>query len=108
MRTWMFSMLAAGTMLAAAMPAEAQTRPSVSSSESSRRSEPTCVVNGYATNCGGSAVGTTLTGFPGPVIVGISPVSPVFIPVWGGTSDGRASTDTDVDRSTRHGTEISR
>ena len=105
MRTWMFGMLAAGMLFAAAMPAGAQTRPSVSGSESSQRSEPTCVINGYATNCDGSGVGGTLIPFPGPVIVG---VSPVLMPVLGGASDGRSSTDTDVNRSSHNGNALAR
>ena len=42
---------------------------------------------------------------PGPVIIG---VSPAIAPVLGGDSGGRASTDTDVNRSTRNGSALAR
>jgi hypothetical protein len=113
MRTWVLSLLTAGALLTAAIPAAAQTRPHVSGSETSHRSAPTCVVNGDASACGESGASGTLTLLPGPVIVGVAPVmsasmSPVTGPVLGGSVDGRASTDTDVNRSTHHGSALSR
>jgi hypothetical protein len=46
---------------------------------------------------------------PGPVIIGASPIlGPVLGPVLGGDSTGRASTDTDVNRSTRNGSALAR
>ena len=117
MRIWVLSLLTAGTLLTAAIPAAAQTRPHVSGSETSRSSGPTCVVNGDANACDVSLAGGTITLLPGPVIVGAAPVmSPVMYPVMypasspvlSGSADGRVSTDTDVNRSTRHGNAVSR
>ena len=109
MRTWILSVLTAGTLLAAAIPAAAQTRPHVSGSESSRSSGPTCVVNGDTSACEGTSAGGTLTLLPGPVIAGLPPVtSPIMSPVLGGSTDGRASTDTDVNRSSRNGNALVR
>ncbi|MFN8662140.1 MAG: hypothetical protein U0075_09635 [Thermomicrobiales bacterium] len=105
MRTLMISVLTAGTLLTAALPAAAQTRPHVSSSESSRSSAPTCVVNGDATACGTSSAGGAVLMQPVPVVV---VMSPIMGPALGGDSAGRASTDTDVDRSSQHGSAITR
>ncbi len=105
MRTLMISVLTAGTLFTAALPAAVQTRPHVSSSESSRSSAPTCVVNGDASACEGFSAGGVTTVLPGPVMVGMSPI---FIPILGGDADGRASTDTDVNRSSQHGSAITR
>ena len=105
MRTLMISVLTAGALLTAALPAAAQTRPHVSSSESSRRSSPTCVVNGDASACEGFSAGGVTTALTGPIIVGMPPI---FIPIAGGDADGRASTDTDVNRSSQHGSAITR
>ena len=100
MRTWVLGLLTAGALLTAAIPAAAQTRPHVSGSESSRSSGPTCAVNGDASACDVASTGGAITLLPGPVMVG---VAPIMSPVLGGSTDGRASTDTDVNRSTRHG-----
>lgn len=120
MRIWVLSLLTAGTLLTAAIPVAAQTRPHVSGSETSRSSGPTCVVNGDANACDVSSAGGTITLLPGPIIAGAAPVmSPVIVgmapvmypasnPVLGGSADGRVSTDTDVNRSTRHGSAVSR
>jgi hypothetical protein len=111
MQKWKIGILATWAFCAAATPAVAQTRPHVSSSESSRQSEPTCVVNGGITDCdGSSAVGMTPLA-PGPVIVGAFPVlGPVLggQPVLGRTSGGHADTDTDVQRSTHYGSAVAR
>jgi hypothetical protein len=105
MHKWTVGMLATWALLAAATPAAAQTRAHVSGSDSSRRSEPTCVINGDATQCDGSgAVGTTPL-LLGPVIVGMGPV---LGPVLGGTSGGHATTETDVARSAHHGSAVAR
>ncbi len=105
MYKWTVGMLAIGALLAAATPGAAQSRSHVSGSESSRRSAPTCVINGDATNCNGSgAVGTTPL-LLSPVIVGIGPV---LGPVSDEASGGRATTDTDVQRSTHHGSAVAR
>lgn len=113
MRVQILSLLTAGTLLTVTLPAAAQTRPHVSGSETSRSSGPTCVVNGDPSACEGISAGGTLTLLPGPVMVGVAPImSPVttsvMSPVLGGATDGRASTDTDVNRSTRHGNTIAR
>ena len=109
MRTLIIGLLTAGTLLTAAVPVAAQTRPHVSGSETSRSSGPTCVVNGDASACDGFSAGGAITLLPGPVIVGMSPVmSPVMSPTLGGTTDGRASTDTDVNRSSRSGSALVR
>lgn len=111
MRSWILSLLTAGTLLTAAIPAAAQTRPHISSSESSRSSGPTCVVNGDASACEGSSASGTITLLPGPVTVGMSPspvMSPIMGPVMGGATDGHASTDTDVNRSSRNGNALAR
>ncbi len=105
MRTWIIGMVAAGTLLATAIPAAAQTRPHVSGSESSRSSGPTCVVNGDTSACEASNAGGAITLLPGPVIIGMSPV---LSPVLGGSTDGRASTNTDVNRSSRNGNALVR
>lgn len=105
MRRWMIGILATWTVLAVATPAVAQTRPHVSSSESSRRSEPTCVVNGGTAECAESGAVGTMPLAPGPVIVG---TFPVLGPVLGGGLGGHAVTDTDVERSTHHGRAVGR
>jgi hypothetical protein len=109
MRTLIIGMLTAGTLLTAAIPATAQTRPNVSSSESSRSTGPTCVVNGDATACETSGVSGSLGGtvslVPAPVIIA---TSPILFPIFGGDSEGRAATDTDVSRSTRNGSALER
>jgi hypothetical protein len=105
MHRWTMSMLVAGALLAGAGSAAAQTRPHVSSSESSRRSEPTCVVNGDAITCGGSGALGTAPLILSPVIVG---AGPILGPVLGGASSGRATTDTDVQRSAHHGSAVVR
>lgn len=115
MRRWVIGMLTAGTLLTAAIPATAQTRPHVSSSETSRSSGPTCVVSGDPSACETSGVSGSMTSpsgiggmmpvLPIPVIMG---TSPVIGPVLGGDSSGRASTDTDVSRSTRNGNALAR
>ena len=46
-----------------------------------------------------------MTLLPSPVIIGVSSVPN---PVLGGATDGRASTDTDVNRSSRHGNALVR
>jgi len=117
MRRWMIGICAAGMGLAAATPTMAQTRPHVSGSESSRRIEATCTVNGDAQACGGTYTGVLMPDSPGPIIVGISPVlipavsparRPVVIPGLGAGSGGHAGTNTDVDRTSHHGREIVR
>lgn len=113
MRTWVLSLLTAGALLAAALPAAAQTRPHVSGSETSRTSGPTCVVNGDASACDVSSAGGTMPLLHGSVMGGTRPVmipvaSVVMIPVLGGSTDGRASTDTDVNRSSRNGNAVAR
>lgn len=113
MRTLVLSLLTAGALLTAALPAAAQTRPHVSGSETSRSTGPTCVVNGDASACDMDSTGGTLTLLPGPVTVGVAPImSPASVsvmnPVPSGATEGRASTDTDVNRSTRHGNSIAR
>lgn len=113
MRQWMIGMCAAGLGLAVAMPTMAQTRPHVSNSESSRRIEATCTVNGDDSACGGTHTSVLVPGSPGPIIVGISPVLipaviPVGMPGLGNESGGHAGTATDVDRSSHHGREITR
>ena len=110
MRTWMISMLAAGTLLTAALPVAAQTRPHVSHSESSRSTGPTCVVDGDASACGESSMGGPMLVLPGPVMSSpiIVGVAPILGPVMGGGSGGHASKDTDVDRSSHHGAAITR
>lgn len=113
MRTWVLSLLTAGTLLTAALPAAAQTRPHVSGSETSRTSGPTCVVNGDANACDATTAGGTMSLLPGPVVGSAAPVMipvafPAMNPALGGDADGRASTDTDVNRSTRHGNTIAR
>lgn len=105
MRTVILSLLTAGTLLATAIPAAAQTRPHVSGSESSRSTGPTCVVNGDASACETSSASGTSASLPGPVIAGITPV---FIPVLGGDDRSRVSTDTDVNRSSRNGSALAR
>ena len=117
MRRWMVGIVAAGMGLAGVMPAMAQTRPQVSGSESSHRTDATCLVNG-ADVCGGSRAGALVPGGPGPIIVGISPVLippvlipaviPAVIPGLGMGSGGHAGTDTDVDQSRHHGRELVR
>ncbi|MFT4039505.1 MAG: hypothetical protein QM692_15060 [Thermomicrobiales bacterium] len=125
MRKVNVGLVAAGVFLAVAAPASAQSRPHVSSSETSRSTAPTCVVNGDAGACGESSFGPGVGSgalpamIPGLVIVGAAPVmgpimgGPVMTPVLGGPimgdeSSGRASTDTDVDRSTRNGRSVTR
>jgi hypothetical protein len=109
MRSWMISLVTMGALLTTAIPAVAQTRPHVSGSETSHRSGPTCVVNGDASACEGSSAGGVITLLPGPVIIGVSPVmSPAMSPILGGSTDGRASTDTDVNRSSRNGNALVR
>jgi hypothetical protein len=105
MHKWTIGMLATWVLLAAATPVAAQTRAHVSSSESSRRSEPTCVINGDASHCDGSSTVGTPPLILGPVLVDLGPV---LGPVFGGASDGRATTDTDVDRSTHRGSALVR
>jgi hypothetical protein len=105
MRSWMISLVTMGALLTTAIPAVAQTRPHVSGSETSHRSGPTCVVNGDASACEGSSAGGVITLLPGPVIIG---TSPVMSPILGGSTDGRASTDTDVNRSSRNGNALAR
>lgn len=113
MRKLMIGMVAFGTIMTAAAPAAAQTRPHVSGSESSRSTEPTCVVNGSASNCDGGAAMGTMTLLPAPVIVGMPPIlgpamGPVMGPIMGTSSGERASTDTDVNRTSHHGSAITR
>ncbi len=105
MHKWTVSMLALGALLAAATPAAAQTRAHVSGSESSRRSAPTCVINGDATQCDGSGAMGTAPLILSPAIVGIGPV---LGPVSDGAAGGRATTDTDVERSSHHGSAVAR
>jgi len=105
MRTWIIGVMTAGTLLSAAIPAAAQTRPHVSGSESSRSSGPTCVVNGDASACETSSAGGMVSLQPGPVIIA---ASPIMAPVLGGDASGRASTDTDVNRSSRNGNALAR
>jgi len=107
MRTWVIGMLTAGTLLTAAIPAAAQTRPHVSGSETSRSTGPTCVVNGVANACGQAGIGSALSlmPMPGPIIVAAQPVlGPMLI----GSTDSRVATDTDVNRSSRNGNAIAR
>ena len=104
-RKLIIGMVAAGCLMPAALPAAAQTQPRVSGSESSRTSGPTCVVNGDSSACDTSSADGTIAMLPGPVIIG---VSPVMSPLLGGDSGGRASTDTDVNRSTRNGSALAR
>ena len=110
MRTWVISMLAAGTLLTAALPVAAQTRPHVFHLESSRSTGPTCVVDGDASACGESSMGGPMLVLPGPVMSSpiIVGVAPILGPVMGGGSGGHASKDTDVDRSSHHGAAITR
>src|SRR5689334_9191338 len=105
MRIWITGALAFSLLLAASTTAAAQTRPRVSGSETSRGTGPTCVVNGDAGACGESSTGGMMTVLPGPVILG---ASPIIGPLLGGDSSGRASTDTDVSRSTRNGNALAR
>jgi len=105
MHRWTIGILATWALLAAATPAVAQTRPHVSSSESSRRSEPTCVVNGGVADCDGSGAVETTPLAPGPVIMG---TFPMLGPVLGGASGERAATDTNVERSTHLGNAVAR
>jgi hypothetical protein len=66
-------------------------------------------VNGDASACDISSAGGALTLLPGPGVVGVAPVlGPVMSPVLGGSTDGHASTDTDVNRSTRNGNALTR
>jgi hypothetical protein len=105
MRPWIIGLLTAGTLLTAALPAAAQTRPHVSGSESSRSSGPTCVVNGDASACETSSAGGAVSWQPGPILVG---VAPIIAPVLGGDAGGRANTDTNVNRSSRNGSALAR
>ena len=101
--------LATWALLAAATPAAAQTQPRVSGSESSRSTGPTCVVAGVASDCAGSVAPGAVSLVSGPVIVGPFPVlGPVLGADVGASPGGRAGTDTDVERSTRHGTAVAR
>src|SRR3954468_2948183 len=101
--------LATWALLAAATPAEAQTHPRVSGSESSRTSAPTCLVGGIASDCAGSVAPGTVSLVPGPLIVGSVPGPvPVLGTDVGGSSGGRAGTDTNVERSTHDGAAVAR
>lgn len=109
MRKRMAGILAASALLTLASPAAAQDRVRVSGSESSFSTGPTCVVDGVASDCGGGAASAGVSLAPGPVIVGPFPViGPVLGPNFGGSQDGRAGADTDVDRSTRDGIAVAR
>ncbi len=111
MNTRMVGILAASTLLTMAAPAavQAQDRASVSGSESSFSTGPTCVVGGVVSDCGGGPASGGVSLVPGPVFVGVSPVvGPVVGPVFGGPEGGRAGADTDVDRSTRGGVAVAR
>jgi hypothetical protein len=107
MRIWKIGALSLTLLLAVSTAAAAQTRPHVSGSESSRSSGPTCVVNGDANACGEASMGSgmPLMPMPGPVIVAAQPaLGPMLI----GSTDGRAATDTDVNRSSRNGNAVAR
>lgn len=121
MRKLKMGLVAAGVFLAVASPAAAQTRPHVSSSESSRGTAPTCVVNGDAGACGESSFDVGVgAGAPVALIPGLAGAgaAPIISPIMGGPSvggpimddgsSGRASTDTNVDRSTRNGQSVTR
>lgn len=116
MRKLNVGLVAAGVFLAVAAPAAAQTRPHISSSESSRGTAPTCVVNGDAGACGESNFGVGVgAGAPVALIPGLAGggAAPIIGPIMSGPimavgSSGRAATDTDVDRSTRNGQSITR
>jgi hypothetical protein len=102
-------MLAAAALLAAALPASAQTQPRVSGSDSSSRSGPTCLIAGIASDCAGSAVTGPISPLPVPVVVGALPVvGPILGVVVGGQEGGRVGSDTDVDRNTRQGVAVAR
>lgn len=105
----MIGILAAGALLTLAAPAAAQDRARVSGSESSYSTGPTCVVGGVVSDCGVGSRSGGVSLVAGPVIVGTTPVvGPIIGPVFGGLGDGRAATDTDVDRSTRNGVAVAR
>ena len=113
MRRWTVRLFAAGLGLAVVMPTMAQSRPHVSGSESSRRIEATCTVNGDAQACGGTQAGVLRPGRADPIIVNISPVLipaviPAGIPGLGARAGGQARTGTIMDRTSHHGHEITR
>lgn len=109
MNARMVGILAAGALLTLAAPAAAQDRARVSGSESSYSTGPTCVVGGVVSDCGVGSASGGVSFVPGPVIVGTTPaVGPIVGPIFGGSQDGRAATDTDVDRSTRGGIAVAR
>lgn len=101
MLKWTVGILATCVLLTGATSTAAQSRANVSSSESSRQTEPTCVINGETASCGGSGVLSTPPLIFNPVIVGLGPVG-------GGGSEGRTTTDTSVQRSSRNGSAVAR
>ena len=109
MKKRMVAILAASALLTLAGSAAAQDRARVSGAESSYSTGPTCVVDGVASDCGVNSASESVSVGPGPVIVGAFPViGPVIGPIFGGSQDGRAGADTDVDRSTRNGIAVAR
>jgi hypothetical protein len=108
MGKWAIGFLGALALLAVATPATAQPRPQVSASESSTSSGPTCVVNGVVSDCAGSAAPVAGTIVPGLVIGSVPVVGPFPGAGFGGSEDGHAGTDVDVQRSTRSGIAVTR
>ena len=99
--------VAAGIALATATGAGAQQRPEVSLAESAGGSGPVCVVGSVVSDCAGGPVGRpVLVGNPGMLVLpGVRPV-PAF--VVGGHGAVVDSSDVDVSRTTRNGTEVAR
>lgn len=100
-------LVGAGLAVATATGAGAQQRPEISFAESAGGSGPVCVVGNVVSDCAGGPVARpVLVGNPGVLILpGVRPV-PAF--VVGGHGAVVDSSDVDVSRTTRTGTEVAR